>query len=561
MSITVRDALCLPALESAILIAGEAGINRIVSSVNMMEVPDVVRFVKPEEFLVTTTYPIRDNPDALERLIPTLVEKGVAALAIKPVFYNDTVPSLMVEQANTLGFPLIQLPKTTSFNEILNPILGEILNRQAVILRRNEEVHARFTNLVLEGGSLSDIAAMLASLQNNPVSIHASTGRLLAFGVPELSSQESLQESWIDSLAQIQELCGNTTQLGRLVASRRGRSQLEHQDRNHEVLVQHIIVAGEDFGRLVLWLEAGHEFEMNVIEQAVTVIALELVKLRAVTEVERRFRSFFVEEIIQGKIKSRVEVVSRGQVFGWDLSARFIPVLIEGYSLADSTLLQDSNHEISRIQRQLWLAVSRATAQYKKGAITADVGARVLVLVRADYQSMGKPTNDLAQVLAETVQAESATERNLTVTIGIGRLIEDIMNLKAGLSQAERALEIGHLLNGPGSITHFGNVGVYRLISSWSDNAEMEVYSKELLGDLAESDRRYGTVFLDTLEALFRCNFNVKETARRMAVHYNTVRYRVQRIEQVARVQMDSEEDRLNLQLAYRIMKCIRFNE
>ena len=55
--------------------------------------------------------------------------------------------------------------------------------------------------------------------------------------------------------------------------------------------------------------------------------------------------------------------------------------------------------------------------------------------------------------------------------------------------------------------------------------------------------------------------FNVKETARRMAVHYNTVRYRVQRIEQVARVQMDSEEDRLNLQLAYRIMKCIRFNE
>lgn len=557
MGITVSDALRLPALESAILIAGHVGVNRIVSSVNMMEVPDIVRFVQPEEFLVTTTYPIRDNPEALERLIPTLVEKGVAALAIKPVFYNDVVPPLMIEQANALGFPLIQLPKTASFNEILNPILEEVLNRQAVILRRNEEVHARFTNLVLEGGSLNDIAGMLASLQNNPVSIHASTGRMLAFGVPDMTGSDSL----VESTRTIQEICQNTAHIDRTIGLRKGRAQIESRNRVYEVLIQHIIVAGEDFGRLVLWLEASAEYETYVIEQAVTVIALELVKVRAVTEVERRFRSFFVEEIIQGKIKTRMEVVSRGQVFGWDLAARYIPFLIEAYDPAAEAPFAEVSHEMTRIQRQLWLAVSRATAQYKKAGITADVGARVMVLLRPDYQSMGKSTKDLAQVLAETVQAESSSERHLTVTVGIGRVIEDIMNLREGLSQAERALEIGRLLNGPGSITHFGDVGVYRLITSWSDNTEMEIYSRELLGELADSDRRYGTVFLDTLEALFRCNFNVKETARKMAVHYNTVRYRVQRIEQVAKVQMDSEEDRLNLQLAYRIMKCKRFND
>ena len=169
INLTVKEALSLPALSDAILIAGENGVHRMISSVNIMEVPDVINFVSKDELLVTTTYPIKDSIEAQRSLIPNLVSKGVAALAIKPVFYDNVIPDSMINQANDLNFPLIQLPKNASFNKILNPILSEILNRQAMTLQRNEEVHKSFTNLVLSGGDLTDIARMLSSMQNNPV--------------------------------------------------------------------------------------------------------------------------------------------------------------------------------------------------------------------------------------------------------------------------------------------------------------------------------------------------------------------------------------------------------
>ena len=72
MIITVREALQLPALKDAALVAGEKGLSRAITSVNIMEVPDIARFVKEDEFLVTTTYPIKDDVHAQERLIPLL---------------------------------------------------------------------------------------------------------------------------------------------------------------------------------------------------------------------------------------------------------------------------------------------------------------------------------------------------------------------------------------------------------------------------------------------------------------------------------------------------------
>ena len=52
MNITVSDALQLPALKDAKLIAGRSGTGRIISSVNMMEVPGIINYVKRDELLI-----------------------------------------------------------------------------------------------------------------------------------------------------------------------------------------------------------------------------------------------------------------------------------------------------------------------------------------------------------------------------------------------------------------------------------------------------------------------------------------------------------------------------
>ncbi len=550
MGITVQEALQLPALREAVLVAGRSGLARVIASVNMMEVPDILDFVKNDEFIVTTTYPIRDNPEAQERLVPGLCAKGVAALAIKPVFYSDEIPPLMVHQADSLGFPLIQLPKNASFNEILNPVLGEILNRQAILLHRNEEVHTRFTELVLKGGTVGDIAPLPANLQKNPVSIHTPRLARLGYGIPESGAESGGSE-------RIETVSLNAEILASGIGNRVGRLDLAFGDEHFEVLVHHMVAAGEDYGFLLLWLERGQDYEINVIEQAVTVIALGIMKLRAITEVERRFKSFFIEEIIQEKLKSRAEVVSRGRAYGWDLSSEFLPVLLEIEDYLDFVILGNPQCDPVKIQKRFWNTVSKSIMFNTNGSIAVDIGARILILLKTGPDDKRKKSNDLAENIVGRIQEEMSQEKPLVITAGIARVVRDILCLNEGYAHAERALEIGRIVYGSGSVTRYDNLGIYRLMDLKSGSGESARFSKELLGEIEASDELYRTEFLKTLKTLFQCNFNLKKTADTLAVHYNTIRYRVAKIEQLAHVSLDSEEDRLNLQLAFKVRRVL----
>ena len=149
--VAVADVLDLPILSGARLVAGRGGLRRIVRSVNVMEVPDILDWVKPDELLLTTAYPLREDPAALAELVPHLVGHGLAGMAIKPTRYIGAIPAAMVTAADRLDFPLIELPAPASFNEIIRSVLGVILDAEAVRLQRTAEIRDRFTRIVLSG--------------------------------------------------------------------------------------------------------------------------------------------------------------------------------------------------------------------------------------------------------------------------------------------------------------------------------------------------------------------------------------------------------------------------
>src|SRR5579883_1478246 len=178
--VPLREVLKLAPLEQARIVAGVAGLDRRVRYVNVMEVPDILAWVKPDQLLLTTAYPLRDKRAALESLVPRLAQRGLAGLAIKPARYLDQIPPAMLEAADALAFPVIQLPLETSFDDVINAVLGVILNVQALRLEQSATIHRRFTQIALAGGGLREIALALSELVAHPVGIVRPDGSLLA---------------------------------------------------------------------------------------------------------------------------------------------------------------------------------------------------------------------------------------------------------------------------------------------------------------------------------------------------------------------------------------------
>src|SRR6476660_4391193 len=78
----VRDLLDVASLRGSSVLAGAAGLDRVVRRLNVMEVPDILPWVKPHELLLTTGFPLREDPAALVKLVSDLDGAGVAALGI-----------------------------------------------------------------------------------------------------------------------------------------------------------------------------------------------------------------------------------------------------------------------------------------------------------------------------------------------------------------------------------------------------------------------------------------------------------------------------------------------
>ena len=69
--------------------AGHDGLDRVVERANVMEVPDIAAWVKPQELLLTTGYPLRDTPGGMASLVTNLDSLGVSAIAVKLRRYLD----------------------------------------------------------------------------------------------------------------------------------------------------------------------------------------------------------------------------------------------------------------------------------------------------------------------------------------------------------------------------------------------------------------------------------------------------------------------------------------
>ena len=129
MSITVEHMLKLPEMGGITIAAGALGLTNEISSVNVMEVPDISRYLKRGELLITTLYSILDDESKLREFLPMLCKKGVAALAVAPLYEHTDIPDFMLVQANEMDFPLLKIPYGTPFNDLINSVMHGIITQ------------------------------------------------------------------------------------------------------------------------------------------------------------------------------------------------------------------------------------------------------------------------------------------------------------------------------------------------------------------------------------------------------------------------------------------------
>jgi purine catabolism regulator len=81
--------------------------------------------------------------------------------------------------------------------------------------------------------------------------------------------------------------------------------------------------------------------------------------------------------------------------------------------------------------------------------------------------------------------------------------------------------------------------------------------AEQTLGPLLDYDRQHGTSLVRTLGFYLESGRNLETSARAMYIHVNTLKYRLKRIQEIARLDINDAEQRFNVHLAVKILQAI----
>ncbi len=130
MGITIGELLHQEFFKDFQVIAGHKGLNREIQGVTVMDAPDAFRWSMGKELVMTSGYVLANVPDAME-IYEQNLEMGAglqAALVIKRERYLDKMPEKLIELHEEYQIPLITMPYSIPWMECMNQVNVAVMN-------------------------------------------------------------------------------------------------------------------------------------------------------------------------------------------------------------------------------------------------------------------------------------------------------------------------------------------------------------------------------------------------------------------------------------------------
>lgn len=251
------------------------------------------------------------------------------------------------------------------------------------------------------------------------------------------------------------------------------------------------------------------------LERASMAIAIRLAHASAVAAEQERFAAISLEELIAGHAGVTADVAERAISFGWDLGR------------PRAVLLASIDPPTDRVTLPVALGTLAAAARATLGreAIVWTRSSTVAALVAPETD---KPAE--RRGIAEALRRELDHRlRSVTVSIGVGRRVDDPVALPRSYLEASRAVDVGRWAKGRHVTEVFDELGLERLLAS-TPTDDLAEFVQQAIGPLVEHDRTQGTDLVEMLSVWLETR-NMAEAARLVHVHYNTFKNRLERIE------------------------------
>ena len=520
-ALTVRSALQLPVVLRGVpeLLTGHDALDRPIRWAHAGEIPDIASTLQGGELLLSTGMGIGRTQHEQERYVDDLADRNVAGLVIELGRRFARLPPALVSACERRGLPLVALHRDVRFIEIIEVMHRQIVDTEAVALRRRDELHRRFTELMLAGAGVDEVLDALAETIGNPVVLEKHSHGVL---------YHATHRSATPSVLAAFQACG------------RGLPDAPR------AIEQPLHVHHEAWGRLVaLALESPLDDDDAVaVERAAGMIAPTMVHTQEEDRLARRERWNLLIDLLAPDL-DETEAEMRAADVGFAAEAMM------AFAAGGAGSQRMGAAAWSRVWRDLERELADRHIAFI-GGVEGTSGRAIVNLRSEDHRA------EIADLVAAVVHR--ATERHAgpreAAVVAVGRAGHTWSAMRDGLLEALQALAAAPSLSR--RAWHDAcEPDLGRLLWTLRERPELRDFVGARLAPLIEHDRQRNGRLTQTLLVYCTHGANKSLAARALHVERQSLYHRLRRIERLLGVTLDDGDTLLGLHLALRAHQII----
>lgn len=549
----VTTFLNLPIFKDFTVLAGEKGLDKEITGVNILDNPNATDWLSPGELIVTSGYFFKESPKAIDHFLTGFSRLNIPAICIKPQIYLTPLPEQLITLCDELAIPLIEIPYGMAFSKILNTVmnlLSETSNKSTQIAL---DVNSTFLEYGLQGEGLDFLQNKLTKILSNPLIITDSDWMFLT---------KDKNKDFSNYLKPHQQTA--TFDLNSLLIIPTNIDKLKHPvtitfKDGENGLILPIFFTEITYGYIIVLQKnsAISQRDYIVIEQAAITFALEIVHQTEKARINNRILRDFYRKLLFGDY-TLDEMRSYAIEFNYDIPYSVFIISADMKNKNSHSLLQQEHTEDTLFRKLLDQATKYQHALFKDVHLFKQ--GNYIIGLLGHPESLPNHYEEQQQTFFTDFYhyLKHFFDTELWLKLFVGP-VETLSLLHQSYNEAKQMIQydISHQKEIYFASDFYFDNFIHRFIN------EKEAYEfiNHYLEPIITYDDTTDSYLLNTLTVYLENHQNLAVTSRELFIHRNTLLYRIEKIEKLLGYSLTLAESAFGLAFAIKLYKSYPKNE
>lgn len=482
-----------------------------LNKLSVLDAPDFYKWASPNELPMSSGYMYYKNNVDMKKAFSLYKRNNVIGIGIKVDRYLDKIPKEVIDYANKIDFPIIYIPNEYSFSDIFIPVMNSLMDEKLTEYQTSYEIVSHLINLGLQRQNEQDVINYLYEI----------------IKVDLVFFNDLLQEKTLKSV------------------SGEDFTQFKREENTYTYDLNNL-------GKIVLNTK---EINMSLIqhktvEYAAKVILIIYKEKLSMQKVEEDYKKDLVSDICHGNINTAEELKLRSNLYGWDIADEvFVAIFDIDHYKAKTVELGMKSRELEQTRTKMYNFIMRKLENQGITYYTYNISDRYIFI----FEEEDFINEEQKQTILKDIKEQLYKKFNFTFTIAQGSIIQNLLNTKESYQQALDTVKISRILYGDHQVVKYEDVEPYTLLADVSQTISSRHSILDPIMKILDYDSNHSNEYFKTLENLVKADWNITRLSKQEYIHYNTAKYRLEKIEEITGLDLRNGNNKFNLELSYKL--------